>query len=82
MPTSTLEAVQSIFQDVLDNPNLRIERSSSALTVSGWDSLAHISLVSAIEQQFKIKFALGELEQLKNVGEMLDLMERKIQAKR
>jgi acyl carrier protein len=74
--------VQSIFQDVLDNPNLRIERSSSALTVSGWDSLAHISLVSAIEQQFKIKFALGELEQLKNVGEMLDLMERKIQAKR
>jgi acyl carrier protein len=82
LPTSTLEAVQSIFQDVLDNPNLRIERSSSALTVSGWDSLAHISLVSAIEQQFKIKFALGELEQLKNVGEMLDLMERKIQAKR
>jgi len=38
--------------------------------------------VVAVEQQFKIKFALGELEQLKNVGEMLDLMERKIQSKR
>ncbi len=77
-----MAALQSIFQDVLDDPALRIDRSSTALTVPGWDSLAHIRLVVAIEQQFKIKFALGELEQLKNVGEMLDLMERKIQSKR
>ncbi|MGA7401388.1 MAG: acyl carrier protein [Candidatus Sulfotelmatobacter sp.] len=77
-----METLQTIFQDVFDNPDLRIERSSSALTVPGWDSLAHINLVAAIEHKFKIRFALGELEQLKNVGEMLDLMERKINSKR
>jgi acyl carrier protein len=82
LQTSRMEALQEIFRDVLDDPALCIDRSSSALTVPGWDSLAHVRLVVAVEQQFKIKFALGELEQLKNVGEMLDLMERKIQSKR
>jgi acyl carrier protein len=82
LPTSMIEKLQTIFQDVFDNPDLSIDRSSNASTVPGWDSLAHINLVVAIEHEFKIRFALGELEQLKNVGEMLDLMERKISAKR
>jgi acyl carrier protein len=82
LQTSTIEKLQTIFQDVFDNQNLQIDRSSSASTVPGWDSLAHINLVAAIEHEFKIRFALGELEQLQNVGEMLDLMERKINSKR
>ncbi len=67
-----------IFRDILDNPNLQIRRESSALNVDGWDSLAHINLVSAVEQEFGIHFALGELEELKNVGDMVDLMQKKI----
>lgn len=73
-----LEQLQPIFRDVLDNPNVLVTRESSAATVAGWDSLAHINLVSAIEHEFGIRFALGELEDLKNVGEMIDLMERKL----
>jgi acyl carrier protein len=60
---------------------LVIERSSNAETVEGWDSLAHINLISAIEREFKIKFALGELESLKNVGDMIDLMAKKLAAR-
>jgi acyl carrier protein len=45
--------------------------------VEDWDSLAHINLVVAIEKRFRIKFALGELQSLKNVGDMLDLIARK-----
>jgi len=75
-----LTQLQPIFRDVMDNPGLSVARDSSASTVSGWDSLAHINLVSAIEQEFGIRFALGELEELKNVGEMIDLMEKKLTA--
>lgn len=82
MQTSIMERVQTIFQDVFDDTELRIDRSSSAATVPGWDSLAHVNLVGAIQEEFKIKFALGELEQLKNVGDLLDLMERKINSRR
>ena len=76
---SLLPEVQEIIRSVFDEPDLVITRESNASTVDGWDSLAHISLVVAIERKFKIKFALGELEQLKNVGDLLDLMETKLQ---
>jgi acyl carrier protein len=73
-----LEELQPIFRDVLDQPDLAIGRDSNAQSVDGWDSLAHISLVSAIEQEFGIHIALGELQDLKNVGEMVDLINRKL----
>ena len=73
-----LTQLQAIFRDLLDQPELQLGCDSSANTVEGWDSLAHINLVSAIEQEFGIHFALGELENLKNVGEMIELMKAKI----
>lgn len=76
-----LPQVQEIFRDIFDQPNLVITRESNAETVEDWDSLAHMNLVTAIEKHFKIRFALGELLDLKNVGDMLDLMQTKLAAK-
>jgi len=78
MPEALLDKVQAIFRDIFDDASLAIDRESNAQTVEGWDSLAHINLVSAIEQEFGIRFALGELETLKNVGEMVDLIQSKL----
>jgi len=63
-----------IFRDVLDLPDLQLSTQSNAHNVEGWDSLAHVNLLVAIEQHYKIKFALGEIQSLKNVGEMADLI--------
>jgi len=76
-----LPKLQAIFRDVLDDPKLVIGPASSGENVDGWDSLAHINLVSAIEAEFGISFALGELQELRNVGEMVDLMHRKLAAR-
>jgi acyl carrier protein len=76
-----LGQLQPIFQDILDQPDLTITRESSAQNVEDWDSLAHINLVTAVEKHFKIKFALGELQELKNVGEMVDLIRIKLDPK-
>ena len=70
--------VQDIFRDIFDEDNLVITNSSSSDDVEDWDSLNHINLVSAIEKEFKIRFALGELQSLKDVGAMIDLMVQKI----
>jgi acyl carrier protein len=78
---SILEELQSIFRDILDQPDLVLTRESNANNVEDWDSLAHINLVSAIEKHYKIKFALGELQELKNVGDMIDLIKVKLAAK-
>lgn len=78
---SILETLQSIFREILDQPDLQLTRKSNASNVQDWDSLAHINLVTAIENRYKIKFALGELQDLKDVGDMIDLIEVKLSAK-
>ena len=74
-----IQDIEPVFQDVLDQPDLRLTRDSNASNVEGWDSLAHVNLVMGIEKRYKIKIALGELQDLKNVGEMADLIARKLQ---
>jgi len=73
-----LNGVQEIFRDVFDEEDLIVEESSNSDTIEDWDSLNHINLVSAIEMEFGIRFALGELTALKNVGDMIDLMLKKL----
>lgn len=70
--------VQDIFRDVFDQADLIVVDATSAETIDEWDSLNHISLVTAIEKQFKIKFGISELQDLNNVGEMLDLIKKKL----
>ena len=74
-----LKELQPIFQDVFDDEDLVVTNESNAENIDDWDSLSHIRLVVAIEKQFGIKFAFGELQGLKNVGEMITLIEKKIQ---
>jgi len=76
-----LPEVQEIFRDVLDEPKLVLTRESNAETVPDWDSLAHVNLITAIEKRYKVKFALGELQSLKHVGDLLDLLAQKLAAK-
>ena len=66
--------VQDIFRDIFDVDDLVINNTTNSDEIEDWDSLKHINLVSAIEKEFKIKFALGELMALKDVGAMVDLM--------
>jgi acyl carrier protein len=72
------KGVQDIFRDIFDEDDLIISDTTNADEIEEWDSLNHINLVSAIEQEFKIKFALGELQSLKDVGAMIDLMIEKL----
>lgn len=74
-----LKELQPIFQDVFDDENLVVTNESNAESIDDWDSLSHIRLVVAIEKQFGIKFAFGELQELKNVGEMIEVIEKKLQ---
>ncbi|MGJ0354510.1 acyl carrier protein [Aliarcobacter cryaerophilus] len=72
------DRVQDIFRDIFDEDDLIINDTTNSDEIEDWDSLNHINLVSAIEKEFKIKFALGELVSLKDVGAMIDLMMEKI----
>lgn len=72
-----LPRIQSIFQDVFDDPKLAIGAQTMASDVQGWDSLSTINLVFALEREFDIRFALGEIQELSNVGAMAELILKK-----
>lgn len=66
-----LAKLQEIFRDELDKDNLVITEESSAQNVEGWDSLSHVQLISAIEDEFDISFTSKEIMSWKNIGEMI-----------
>ena len=74
-----LNRLEVIFRDVFDDQQICINEQTSADTVTGWDSLTNIQLVFAVEREFKVKFALGEIQELNNVGEMISLIQKKQQ---
>jgi len=74
----TLDVLNEVFRQVFGDKSLVITRNTTANDVEDWDSLTHTNLVMVLEGQFKIKFALGELRSLRNVGDMLDLINAKV----
>ncbi|MEA2163908.1 MAG: acyl carrier protein [Thermoanaerobaculia bacterium] len=73
-----LQRLEPIFRDVLDEPSFVLTRESSPANVENWDSLAQISLITSIEKEFAFRFSVGEVQSLKTVGDMADLLERKL----
>ena len=69
-----LEAVQEIFRDNFDDDTLEITRATCADDIEDWDSLEHITLISAVEREFRMKFKMGEISSMKNVGEMASII--------
>jgi acyl carrier protein len=66
-----------ILQDVFDDDTLVAQPHLSADSVDGWDSLSHVRFLLTIEKAFKIKFSAAEIGSLKNVGELVALIEKK-----
>ena len=73
-----LADVQDIFRDVFDEEEIVIKDETNADDIEDWDSLAQVRLTVAVEKKFGIKFDFGELTALHNVGEMLELIGKKM----
>lgn len=63
--------LKEVFQDVFDR-EVSLTDATTAADVPGWDSLNHITLIGAIEDEFDIKFAMKDVVHMKNVGELVD----------
>jgi len=69
---------QVIFREVLDSPDLIVSDELTASKVKAWDSLNHVTLVMTLEEQFAVKFTTREVMGWRNVGQMLDCLEAKL----
>lgn len=70
--------LHEVFWDIFDDEDIRIGEETTANDIEDWDSLEHINLVVAVEKKFNIKFNMGEVNSMKNVGEMVDIILKRI----
>jgi len=73
------EKLNGIFCEVFDDDTLEIAPEMTANDVDGWDSLSHVNLIVAVEARFNIRFSQKELLTFRNVGDLLNCIERKVQ---
>jgi acyl carrier protein len=67
-----------VFRKVFGDGNLVLKDDLTANDVENWDSLSHMLLIAEIENSFQIKFKLKELNKMRNVGDMIELINQKV----
>lgn len=78
MSTTLLDRVRSIAADVLELSVDRISAGSSPETVDTWDSVHHLNLVLALEQEFNLQFEPEEIDQMKDIHHILEILGNKV----
>jgi acyl carrier protein len=71
---AVLARLQDIFRAELDDEALKIGLDTRQQDLKGWDSLAHIRLISGIESEFDFQFNLAEIEEITSVRQFVDLI--------
>ncbi len=68
------EQLNEVFRDVFDDESITVDENTTADDIEGWDSLEHINLIAAVETEFGVRFSMGQVVSMKNVGEMVDII--------
>ena len=68
------ERLNEVFRDVFDDETIEVDDLTTADDIDDWDSLEHINLIAAVEKEFGIKFRMGEVSTMKDVGEMVEII--------
>ena len=77
MKDQTLRELEPIFHSVFDDDQLVLTSNTSASDIDTWDSLNHVRLMLAVSKSFKTRFTASEISRLQNVGELVELVDRK-----
>lgn len=62
--------LNEVFRDVFDDDRITVTAATTADDIEDWDSIEHINLIGAVEDEFGLRFKMGEVSGMKNVGEM------------
>jgi len=64
--------------DILDLPADSIDDSTVMERIDSWDSLTHINLCLAFEQEFQVSFEVSEIESMLSYTDFVEVLEKKL----
>ncbi len=73
---STLFQLNSIFQEVFDDPTLAVNAETCSNDLLEWDSVAQVKLVLAIEDAFSVRLTSDDLTNIRTVGDFIAAIEQ------
>jgi acyl carrier protein len=71
------DELTDLFRDLFADDAILLTPTTTAKEIDGWDSLTNLSLMAAVEMRFGIKFLSSEIEDLRNVGGLVELIKSK-----
>lgn len=72
------ERLNGVFRDFFDDEDIELDADTTAEDIDDWDSLNHITLMAAVENEFGVRFTMGEVSGMKNVGEMANIIKSRM----
>ena len=69
-----VKRLNEVFRDVFDDDDIVVTPKTTADDIEDWDSIEHITLIGAVEDEFRMKFKMGEVSGMNNVGDMLKII--------
>lgn len=75
-----LAKVTELLESVLDADSLVLTEQTTAEDVEDWDSVNHVRLLIAIENELGFRFDTEEVEKFKNVGDLVDMIQAKLKS--
>ena len=74
------DQIRTLASDIFGMPADQITPASTPETIETWDSIQHLNLVLALEEKFALQLSPEEIEQMKSIGDVIKLVEGKLQA--
>lgn len=72
-----IKRLAEVFRDIFDDDSIVITEKTTANDIDDWDSIEHINLIGAVEDEFGMRFKMREVSGMKNVGEMIDIISQR-----
>lgn len=69
-----VKRLTEVFRDVFDDDSIVINENTTSADIDDWDSIEHINLIGAVEDEFSMRFKMKEVSGMKNVGEMIAII--------
>ena len=71
----SVSMIIEIFQDILDVKKGTVSLKTTSSDIDQWDSVATVNIIVALEDEFRIKFKLEDIQTLETVQDFVDLVQ-------
>jgi acyl carrier protein len=76
----TVEDLRGIVAGILGIEPSRLVADAGPQSIETWDSLAHLTIMTAVEERFGVRFRMDEIRRIDNFGMLERILQERLQA--